>query len=156
MRVYLAAAFALKDTIRERSEELSTLGITPTSRWVYENVPSNTTLGEVSEDYLVRTAQDDIEDIRDCTILAVVTQDPTVPRLRAGAIFEAGYAYGLGKRVISIGPRENIFFYRPDVLNFPDWESAKEWLINESHKQTERQEQEAAHGTRHYGPVSHS
>lgn len=156
MRVYLAAAFALKDTIRARSEELSALGVTPTSRWVYEKVPSNTTLGEVSEDYLVRTAQDDIEDIQDCNILAVVTQDPTVPRLRAGAIFEAGYAYGLGKRVISVGPRENIFFYRPDVLNFPDWDTAREWLVQETDRENKRKQQEAAHGTRHYGPVSHS
>lgn len=139
MRVYLAAMFALKHEIAARATELRTDGLHVTSRWLDEQVAPSTTMDQVTDKYLIDTANIDIDDILDSDILAIFTQDPKTPFVRGGRMFEAGFAFGRGIRVITIGPKENIFFHLAEISNFPTWEEAKQFL-KEEHAKREAEE----------------
>lgn len=143
MKIYLAAMFGWKDQIKAYAEELRSLGIEVTSRWLDEKKPSNVTLDQCSDEYLENTAGIDIVDVvAGDDGLVLFTTDPKTPTPRGGRHFESGFAYAfvwlrkmlttfeLGpKRLIIVGPRENIFHYRKDVIVVPDFEALKKLLI---------------------------
>jgi len=62
------------------------------------------------------SAKCDLEEIQSADAVIVWTEDcELVP---GGMHFEAGYALGLGKRVIQIGPRVNIFYHLPTIEHY--------------------------------------
>jgi nucleoside 2-deoxyribosyltransferase len=129
MRLYLAAQFSRRDELRNYGDELQKIGIDITSGWVYE--PSS---GEAMGDNAAHTRQiadRDIRDIDRCNWLLLFTNGPETRIVRGAHHFEAGYAYGRGIRVITVGPRDNVFHYLPCIRNFPTWEDAFEYLKRE-------------------------
>jgi nucleoside 2-deoxyribosyltransferase len=123
MKFYLAAGFSRKDEIAEKTRQLESKGIGVTSSWPWEDASPNATLQDV--DCPIVAAKDIAEiDAADGVIL--FTQEPTKPFVRGGRMHEFGYAQGKGKRLIVVGPRENIFHYLPNVHVYPTFEALLE------------------------------
>jgi nucleoside 2-deoxyribosyltransferase len=130
MRVYLAASYSRKKEIFERAEHLRSLGVEVTSTWMLEPHSPNSTLGELPFEEYVSLAERDLEEINEADTIILFTQDPTKPFVRGGRMHEFGYAHASSKRLIIIGPRENIFHYLPIVEVHHSWESFTRSLKN--------------------------
>src|ERR1700689_4233102 len=111
MRVYIAAAFARKNEIAEKSQELENLGIKVTSTWPWEDAAPNSTMDEVGPEYLKRNARKDLNETVAADAIILFTQSPEKPFVRGGRMHEAGFAQAAGKSLLICGPRENIFHY---------------------------------------------
>jgi hypothetical protein len=70
-----------------------------------------------------RFAEDDWEDVLAADIVINFTEQPRSPNGfgRGGRHVEYGIALGMGKQVIVVGHRENIFHLLPVVQFVPDW-----------------------------------
>ena len=129
MKVYLAAGFSRKQEIAEKSQELENLGIHVVSTWPYEEMAANDGLNDVTEEYLRLNARKDVQEIIVADALVLFTQEPTKPFFRGGRMHEAGFAHGIGKRLLVCGPKENIFHYLPEVEQHDTWEQLKQELV---------------------------
>jgi len=129
MKVYLAARYSRKDEIKEKKEELKTLGIECTSRWAEEEIEGSAQLDDVAESFLLSAAINDIEDIKKANCTVMFSVNPREATVRGGRHWEAGFAYGLGKPLIICGPQENVFHMLPDVVICANWEATKKELL---------------------------
>ena len=121
MKVYLAASFPRLREMRERRADLEKRGHTVTSRWLdhdpdtnYENIP---------EHAQQRRAWEDWEDVRASNCFIMFTESP--PLSRGGRHTELGLALGLGKQVVIIGPKENVFHHLLCIRHFDRWEDVR-------------------------------
>lgn len=120
MLVYLAAAWSRRDEIRTLSYELNKIPmISINSRWLYqEDCPP----GVTHESFVRQCAINDRDDVEACNTLVRFSDDltaPTVPaKLASGArMWETGYAYARGKRIIIVGGKQCIFDNLPHVIH---------------------------------------
>ena len=125
LAVYLAARYSRKNEIREKAKELIDLGITVTSRWLEEKEDPNATMADVGDAFCLEVANQDIEDIDHSDLVVLFTENPEEAYVRGGRHFESGYAYGLKKPLIILGPRENVFHHLLNVPNVETWEELK-------------------------------
>lgn len=123
MIAYIAAGYSRKNEMVEKIAELAHLGIQVTSTWPYEPHSPNSQLGEISDEDYLDLAKRDIAEINEADTVILFTQEPTKPFVRGGRMHEFGYAHAAGKRLIVIGPRENIFHYLPSVKVYHSWEA---------------------------------
>jgi nucleoside 2-deoxyribosyltransferase len=130
LSVYLAAQFARKDEIAEKRVELERYGVVVTSQWTGELLAATAALYDNTDDLNIEISNVDVLDIDAADIVVLFTEDPTVGVKRGGRHFESGYAFGLGKELITIGPRENIFHFHPDITNFRTWKQAKNYIFS--------------------------
>lgn len=130
MRFYLAARFSRRLELRGYRNQLDSFGHRVTSRWL--------DVEEVSMDELTWTQRDhyahiDLDDVRDADCLIVFTEERSlsVPGAeRGGRFVEMGYALGLGKPIVIVGPRENIFcFLAQGVTQFEDFPELVDALL---------------------------
>lgn len=124
--IYLAGRFTRKSELKIYAKALESLGYTITSRWLTQADEAQLDGGiggDATPDFY---ADRDTTDIQDCDILLEFTKQD--PPYRGGHIWEAGYAYGLGKKVFSVGPKENVFHAMTNIRNFPKWEQALEFF----------------------------
>lgn len=133
LRVYLAARFSRRDELREYAADLAALGIDVTSRWLTEEHPEiiEEPGGELSgsTEELAGIAYNNLADIRGADILVLFTEPVDRPPRRNGRMVELGYALGLSKTAIIVGPRENVFCWQTGVLAFEDFDVARQWLV---------------------------
>ena len=129
MKVYLAAQYKQKHEINKYAQELRNLGIGVTSSWLEEPHAPNTQLGEVSEDTRRLYAYSDLNDIDRADAIVFFSQEPTTPTLRGGRHVEFGYGIGTRKKILVVGPRENIFHHHLSVKRTDTWEQAKVMLL---------------------------
>lgn len=122
MNIYLAARYNLKDKLKHYAGDLRARGLTVTSRWLDEIWPGNIKLGDMQPTELRTVSLKDIADIEQSDVVVLFTEDTIAPR--GGHHFESGYAYGRGKSLITVGPRENCFHFLETVLNFATWDDA--------------------------------
>lgn len=115
-RIYLAARYSRRDDMRIVAMGLERAGFEVTSRWLLEDKPLNTKLGDDSPEFYRQTAEVDIEDIAKADTIVFFSEDPKIGTPRGGRHVEFGYAYAAGKRMVVIGQEENIFHYLSDVL----------------------------------------
>ena len=132
MKIYLAAAYSQLAETREKAKELESIGLECTSRWLKETAPPNCTMTDFTDSYLLSTAIVDIEDILAADVTVLFTTDEPLPR--GGRHFESGFAYGRGRKLMTVGPIENIFHFLPDTVHFEKWEDAKCFLLAEKYK----------------------
>lgn len=118
MKLYLAAQYARRDELREHKAALEPLGIEVTSRWLDEQEPLNSQMGEKSDSWYVETATIDLEDVDRADGVVFFSENPLVGIPRGGRHVEFGYALGTGKPVYVIGPKENVFHYIDRVYHF--------------------------------------
>ncbi len=122
MRLYLAGQYARRDEFRKYAEKLRLIGIEVTSRWLMEDKPLDTKIGDDTKDFYRETAKIDLEDIDHADSILFFSEDPHVGVPRGGRHVEFGYALGKHKYLFVVGPRENIFHFLPRIHNFDTFE----------------------------------
>jgi len=151
MIVYLAAGYRRREELCKYREELRGMGYTVNSRWLdgeHQIDSAGNPIGENGEALVEGTlrsgellseheqteraaamreifARDDMEDVTGADIVMNFTEPPRSAANRGGRHVEYGIALALGKRVIVIGYRENIFHYLPRVEFHESWDEAK-------------------------------
>lgn len=125
LAVYLAARYSRKLEIKEKAKELENIGIKVTSRWLEEKADPDSNLNDAPDSLNRTVAIQDIEDIDKADVLILFTEDPEKEYRRGGRHFESGYAYGIDKPIITLGPRENVFHYIEKVINVELWDELK-------------------------------
>ncbi len=137
MKVYLAAQYSWKDRLKKYAEELAAANIECTSSWLNEKYAADATLQTIPTDAeRVKYAMADLIDINSSDVMVLFTVDPETPVVRGGRHFEAGYAFALmitgylggAPKLVVCGPRENIFYYLPQITVIPTWEATLEYL----------------------------
>ena len=125
MRIYMAARYSRRLELLAYAKELRAAGHEVTSRWLngtHEAADNDTSRwGDF--------AKDDLEDIRRSDVIVLFTETALVPR--NSRMVELGIALGLAKRIIIVGPRENVFCCLPDVLVYRSWEDFNSvWVLH--------------------------
>ena len=132
--IYLAAAYDRQKEIKAIALELQSVGVPVLSRWLDEqDCPPN----QDFEDFLADNALKDIDDLNQCHTLVRFTDDLStdfVPsRIASGArMFETGYAYSQGKRIIVVGGHQNVFDRLPGIIHLSDKDELKAILKRET------------------------
>lgn len=149
MRIYLAGRYDRRSEIAVYAAELRSLGHVVVSRWHdggYEDDPDGTLALACERAWVVTGgyptaaapfAEQDLEDL-DAADTAVFLTEPggdfqvAASAARGGRHVELGIAYAWAKRVIVVGPRENVFCTLPGVEVFDSWEGARDVLAAEA------------------------
>ena len=85
----------------------------------------------------VRFATEDWEDLMRSDVVISFTEDRKLRWPASGhRHIEFGAALATDKRVIVVGPRENVFHCLPGVEVFPEWGDAKSVLVASKRKPT--------------------
>jgi nucleoside 2-deoxyribosyltransferase len=128
MKVYLANRYSQKDVMKLAAKELKAKGIEVTSTWPDESHEPDAQMSQISEAHLVEYAYRDLLEISQADMVVFFSVDPTTATVRGGRHVEFGYALGLRKPIIVVGPKENIFHYTSEVRHFGTWEEAVYFL----------------------------
>jgi nucleoside 2-deoxyribosyltransferase len=114
--VYVAAKYERQSEAKLLTMLLQAAGARIMSTWVDEPLAP-----DVSEwtDY----AKKDVNEIQNSSVLIVLTNQEGRRSTTGGHHWETGYAYALGKRIVLIGPKENVFHYLPGMEHYPDLEA---------------------------------
>lgn len=124
MMIYLCARYSRRDELRDiRNEILLRTSHTVHSQWLDTEWTEDKKVNEVGSsaaplEYREKYALADLEDVTTCDYLVAFTEEPrsnVKGAGRGGRHVEFGVALALGKRIIVVGPRENLFYYHPKV-----------------------------------------
>lgn len=137
MRVYLAAPYVARETIKGCADELTRAGFTPTSSWLdekHEIKPSTAGAATgISDVEASGHAVKDFLDIKRSDLVVLFTADylqtPVPFGNSGGRHVETGFALALNKPIIVVGEAENVFHRlapKPgthgwSVAVLPDW-----------------------------------
>jgi hypothetical protein len=116
--LYLAGQYAKRDILKVYADKLENIGIKVTSRWLMEDKPLNTKIGDDTEEFYRETAEVDLEDIDTADGILFFAEDPHVGIPRGGRHVEYGYALAKGRFMFSVGPKENIFHFLDRVGHY--------------------------------------
>jgi len=147
MRVYLAARYSRRVELCGYREELREVGIAVTSNWLdgpRQRAIAGKVLGERDEAVIEAggdalkaielrrmCAVQDVEDVRAADTFVTFTELPDARAGRGGRHVEFGLALAAGKRIIVIGPVENVFHALAGVERFERWDEALEALVDD-------------------------
>jgi nucleoside 2-deoxyribosyltransferase len=126
--LYLAARYTRKDEIREYAKRLAAAGHIISATWFDEPHAGEATMDEVGDELLRVYAHRDLAEIRDADAIVFYSETEHTHNRRGGRHVEFGYALGLGKRIIVVGPLENIFHHLPHIEHFADTEDVARML----------------------------
>jgi nucleoside 2-deoxyribosyltransferase len=135
MKIYLAVAWARREEIRKIAEELNKItNVYVNSHWIYE---TKSLTGKDSFKLRQEQARVDVMDVKKADVLVRFTDNLNrkfVPaKLATGArMFEMGYAYATGKKIIVVGGHQPIFDYLPGIIHVNDLATLKELLSVEA------------------------
>ena len=131
MLIYLAARYSRLEELNGYAKDLRGIGHEVKARWLKgsHQLHKNADLVEAATQSVPIEgrpfAVDDYEDVCKADALIAFSEAPRqVGASRGGRHVEFGVALALGKRVIVVGPRENIFHTLPQVEHFWLWPSA--------------------------------
>lgn len=130
-RVYLSGQFEDGPALRRQRHDLLSSGIHVTSRWLDAEsfVPATASADEAGAPArLASIASQDIEDIHSADVVVVFNPREASSIGRGGRHVETGYALALGKQVIVVGVRSNVFHWLPEVTVIDDWDRLLEAL----------------------------
>lgn len=121
-RIYLAAAYQRHDEMCGVRDVLQALDYLVTSRWIDQHGGDQpeAAVGEalkVDDPAHAQFIAEDLEDIDRADTLISFTGTGTT----GGRHVEFGYALAMGKRLILVGPRENIFHRYEHVEHYETW-----------------------------------
>jgi hypothetical protein len=107
------------------AKELEHFGHQVTSRWIRGEHEIHE--GCDSAEFNRKFAAEDYVDLRIAHTMIAFTEEPSVKsRGRGGRHVELGLALAWGKRILLVGPRENVFHWRPEIEVFSTWGEAME------------------------------
>ena len=127
MKIYLASRYSRFAEMRGYREELEGAGHTVTSRWINgdHQIDDQGLSIQAKEAERVRFAQEDRDDLLAADCVVSFTEAPRSSNSRGGRHVEHGMALALGKRVVVVGHRENVFHCLPEVEFYGQWGAAK-------------------------------
>lgn len=119
MKFYMAARFPRRAEMEILAGDLPSIGHECVASWVYGG-----------EDGLSRSdiADLDLRDVARADGIILFTHPRGEPQPGGGRHVEFGYAIALGKRLVVIGPEENVFIAHRKVERFESW---GDFLANE-------------------------
>lgn len=127
--IYIAARFSQRPECNALARALKEQGHTITSRWVKPDadhvLPTGLSL-QAEDAERRRFAIEDCDDVRACDWVVSLQGEPRSGG-RGGRHVEFGYGLALGKRMISIGPRETVFHHLDVVQQFDSAEAFLAW-----------------------------
>ena len=112
---YLAARFSRREELRGYRDDLLQLGHHVTASWIDLETQDPTRASAC--------ARQDIADIVAADCLIAFTEFDRSSWTCGGRHFEAGFAFAVGKRLMIIGPCENVFYSLPDWRQFDTWDA---------------------------------
>ena len=115
--IYLAARYSRLCELQGYQSDLEILGHLVTSRWINGSHEGSLETGSA------KFAQEDRDDLIAADWVISFAEPPRTFNSRGGRHVEFGMALALGKRVIVVGYRENVFHYLPEVEFFETWKS---------------------------------
>ena len=127
MKVYLAGRYSRKEELKGYADQIRAAGHEVTSRWLQGDhqvrEASDAETDSVSVPVDGRPyALDDFEDLGLSDVVVSFTETPRKGGdSRGGRHVEFGLALAWDKRVLVVGPRENVFHTLPQVLHFWEW-----------------------------------
>lgn len=130
MKIYLCGRYSRRDQLRSVREELLRLGHTVTSRWLDTNWEATERQDRVYSsaappEYREQYAALDLEDVAAADCLIAFTEEPRSGG-RGGRHVEFGAALALGKRLVVVGHRENLFHHHSRVEFFASqWDAVR-------------------------------
>lgn len=104
MKVYLAAPYPLREQMCNTADTLRAAGHTITSRWL------------LGDELTHQAAQMDLDDVYAADVLIAVNPVGWETIGTGGRHAEFGYALALGKKIILVGLRSNVFHYLESVI----------------------------------------
>ena len=124
MKIYIAGAFEAQQRLRNIRDRVVTIGHTVTSTW-HDQLKED----GVKSNWPILGKKDKAEVLL-CEFLFLDTLDKTDRKGYGAREFELGYAEGMGKFVVRVGPIRHIFHTQPDWAFF-SWVEALEWLYRQ-------------------------
>lgn len=157
MQIYLAARYSRRLELCGYRDQLRAMGYTVQAVWLdgeHQISDQGTPIGEHGEALVegsdrhgetteraaqlrLKFAEDDLSDVQSCDLLIAFTEKPrsdAAGRGRGGRHVELGIAIGQGKRIIIVGPRENIFCWLPEIDHYETFHDAAQSL---QHRESE-------------------
>jgi hypothetical protein len=141
MKIYISARFGRRAEAEGLAFHLQELGHVITSSWIWqiEDEMGGGTDGDMRYDRFIevtaRLADKDVDEVAAADALVYLSEEESNPWGRGGRHVEYGMALALKKRLFIVGPLENIFHYRKDVLQFNTREDFLDYLIETEGKQ---------------------
>lgn len=121
---YIAASSEQQNTAKEAREDLQRLGHTCTSRWHFATLSIHRE--KLDPEAMRQGGIIDLEDISSANVFIMFTW---VPNQRGGRHVEMGYALGLNKPMVIIGPLENNpFQFLSQIRQYDSWKEFLETL----------------------------
>lgn len=111
MNIYIAARYALKDTITKVADALEAGGHKVLSDWHQETYSPDVKVQDLPEVENRKMAYKDILQVRGADAMVFFAEHPDTATVRGGRHVEFGIALERGIPILVIGPKENIFHY---------------------------------------------
>lgn len=123
MKIYLCGRYSRRDQLRDVRDKIQQMGHDVVSRWLDTEYAYRPDQGAAAPpEYREKYARIDLEDVAACDAVISFTEAAGIPNAgRGGRHVEFGYALALGKRLIVIGHRENLFHHHPRVEFFASY-----------------------------------
>jgi nucleoside 2-deoxyribosyltransferase len=115
LSVYLASRHEDRDDIIRVRKALVKNGINVTSRWLLEGGVLKTNVVENEREGSMHVLTNDLEDINIADAVVVFSPKKAFGNSTGGRHVEFGYSLAMGKKLILVGFRENVFHWHPDV-----------------------------------------
>ena len=115
MRAYLAAAYGRKQEIQAAAAYLELKGMEIISDWHQELYAPGIDMRTLTGAIIRGLAEKDLEQLADCDTMVFFAEPQTQQPPRGGRHVEFGIALALGKRIVVVGERENIFHHLPGI-----------------------------------------
>lgn len=125
MKFYLAARYSRFPEMQLYAKDLERLGHHVTSRWIHGDHDIRSNKESDADDWMTLWALEDWKDLWNAACCISFTEPPgDIPgRSRGGRHVEFGAALAMGKQLIVIGYRENVFHWLPEVTFVATWEA---------------------------------
>jgi hypothetical protein len=127
LKVYLAARYDRKEEMKAYREILQRdHNVKVTSNWLDEPTSPSSNMGEGTDIFYTMTACKDLMDVDAAHVVIFFSENPLQRWKRGGRHVEFGYALRADKTIWVVGPKENVFHYRPRVHHFETFEELVE------------------------------
>ena len=140
MRIYLAARYTRREELCRYRDTLRAMGHDVQARWLdgkHQISDKGQPIGDHGEaiveghdasqrnaELRAKFAQDDFEDVTGADAVISFTEPPRSQANRGGRHVEYGVALALGKRLLVVGHRENLFHWLPQAEFYETPEAA--------------------------------
>ena len=122
MKIYLASRYSRLPEMQACREDLLAAGHEVTARWV--DGAHQASDEDLTSELASRFAVEDYDDLAKADCVISFTEPARTGPTRGGRHVEFGIALALGKRVVVVGHRENVFHALPAVEFYPSWAQA--------------------------------